>query len=558
MRPYNFSMLSRKKLAISAAALVFVLSSAYAQTLSGYTGSTSTTDGYKGEIRKVTTTKKQYDAHGIKPVTEARTEYIYNSKGQRIATKTPETSITYTYGSGFFIVTAEGRVTAKATFNDDGTLKAYESYKKTGKRLRRDTYTYKDGKIAAMERTDENGKILSKWTYKTDADGNTLITSEDGNSSYTYSADGILLREYQSADGLSGTEKLYDASGFETSLKMFSLPSPDNMMPPDIPTTDISYTKDCKTDGEGRITEVVSGVFIKLNDKWYDADGLYVSSEERRNGKICLTWISYRYDGLLAEIQTEYWSAPTDENRTGYTSLAEEYFYNGDDELTQIITYDETGNEAERVTYIYGDDGLLAATETDAEPKTTVSYVWNSDRKVSSKLARSIQDDMFITSIEEYAYDKRGNVTELFVTSIQKSASGSGTESSNTANTVQFATRTESRYFYDSDGVLAKKETLCKDKKETEYYDYDESGRLILAAVYTEFGDGAMTYSEKAYKYEEDLDCTKVSEYDSLHTKKVYSYNKAGNVSGIKEYETRFKDGAYSDIITSVTEYVYN
>lgn len=558
MRPYNFIMLSRKKLAISAAAILFVLSSAYAQTLSGYTGSTSTADGYKGDIRKVTITKKQYDAHGIKSLSEARTEYIYNSKGQRISTKTPEMNISYTYGSGFFIVTAESRITAKATFNSDGTLKAYESYNNTGKLLRRDTYSYKDGKIAAMERTDEQGKLLSKWTYKTDADSNTLITSEDGTSAYTYSADGVLLREYTSADGISGTEKLYDDKGFEISLKRFSLPSPDIMMPPDIPTTDISYTTDCKTDGEGRITEVASGAFIKLNDKWYDADGFYVSSEERRNGKICLTWISYRYDGLLAEVQTEFWSAPTDENWSGYTSLAEEYFYNGDDELTQVIAYDEAGNEASRITYIYDDNGLLAATETDTEPKTTVSYVWNSDGKVSSKLARSIQDDMFIASIEEYAYDESGNVTEQFVTSIQKSASGSSTDSGNTANTVQFATRTESRFFYDSDGVLAKKETLSKDKKETEYYDYDESGRLILTAVYTEFGSGAMTYSEKAYKYEEDLDCTKVSEYDSLHTKKIYSYNKAGNISGIKEYETRFKDGIYSDVITTVTEYVYN
>ena len=65
-------------------------------------------------------------------------------------------------------------------------------------------------------------------------------------------------------------------------------------------------------------------------------------------------------------------------------------------------------------------------------------------------------------------------------------------------------------------------------------------------------------YTETSYRYEPDGDLTKVTEYESVHTKKVYTYNEIGNIARIDEYEIWYIDGAYKDMITSVTEYKYN
>ena len=543
-----------RKLIISVAVLLVAFSALQAQTLSGYTGSTSAKDGYNGRIKKVTIT--QADISGTEetqsPVTT--TEIEYDAEGRRVSVKNSGHTTKYAYSKDSFTTTTDGYVTAKATFFSDGNLKEYITYKSSGSIIRKDTYTRgSDGKITSMERTDGQGKTISSWTYTTDRLGNTVIKTADGSSSYTFNPSGVLVKEFIADSKNSWSERIYDEYGFEAAMRIFSFPDSGMIMQRDIPTTEISYTTEYKLDEQNRIKEIETGKLTKQYEKWYNEDGKYVSSEERRNGNITLTWLSYRYDGNLAEIYTEHWQSPTEGNPTGYSSNTDTYFYNNEAALTQIVSYDETGSEKERIVFTYDDDGNLFLTEAENEPNEKNYYSWNASNQMTSKLCCIEDDSLFYAGMEEYSYNEDGTTAKTSYTQIWRIIMDDMPK-----KTTQFSSKAESLFFYDQNGLLRKKETEYDDRKETEFYDYDEEGRAIILSVLTEYPNNTILYGEKTYKYEEDVDYTGMTEFDSLHTKKVYTYNAAGNISSIKEYEIQFIDGTYTDTLYSVTTYTYN
>lgn len=545
-------LFSLKKLTTSAIFLLTAAFALHAQTLSGYTGSTSMEDGYKGNISKVTITKTLF-----KTGTTEKTEILYDSKGRCIAQNKSGQSTKYTYSGNSFIETTEGLITAKASFDSNGNLKKYTTYNPEGKIILYDEYSYKNGKISGMERIDGQGRPVATWTYSIDSDGNTLIQNEAASSLYTYSPAGILIKEYKQFHENAFIEILYDDDGNELSYKFFYFPSQAIKMLGDIPITDIIHTRNSITDDEGRTKEVTTNSFNKMNDKWYDSDGNIVSSEVREIEKIKMEWYSYRYDGKLAEVQTEHWVQPSEENLTGYSSLAEEYFYNNDGMLTQIVAYDERGNETERLVHKYDDDGLLYSTTTTTEPIELAFYTWNDKELLESKITHITfiaEDDpgySFNTYAEEYEYDKNENISKISYTSIFRLTL-------NGSSPVQSASFKETSFSYDEDNLLLKKKTREKKATTTEYYAYDDLGRKTLSSMLTETENEKPFYTETSYRYEPDGDLTKVTEYESVHTKKVYTYNEIGNIARIDEYEIWYIDGAYKDMITSVTEYKYN
>ena len=547
-------MTFRRTLTISAIALLAVFS-AHAQTLSGYTGSTRATDGYSGNIKKVTITKTIYNPDTSSVYGTNRTEIVYDTKGRRISLNSDGNITKYTYGNDSLTTSSDGKTTAKASFNSDGTLKEQTSFNTAGNVLRRDTYIYgAGGKITEMRRTDSHGDLISKWIYTTDERGNTVVMSEDGSSCYVFSPAGVLLKEIKSADGFPRSEKTFDENGFEASEKEYIHPLSATMMQNNIPTTDITYETERKTDEKGRIKEIVTVRKTKLNDKWLDADGNLVSSEERKNWEETFSWLSYRYDGKLAEVQTETWTSPTGENPTGYSSLAHEYMYDSNGVLTQIVTYDETGSESDRMLYKYDDNGKLFYTITENDEKTL--YAWNDDESLASKLCYQITEDgsYFNTSIEEYSYNKDGSTAKKTYTNILMLMGLFGEKQ---GVPVQFATRATTLFYYDNRGLLKKMQIQCEDRTETEFYAYDNKERKTIAALYVEYNDNDAYYKETSYSYEDDVDFTKITEYNSYRTKKTYTYDKSGNIKTVKEYEIRYKDGTHADALCSVTEYAY-
>ena len=547
-------MTFRNTLTISAIALLAVFST-HAQTLSGYTGSTRTTDGYSGNVKKVTITKTLYN-----PDTEAvdytsRTEIAYDAKGRRISLDSDGYSTKYSYDNDSFTASSDGSITAKATFNRDGTLKDHIMYNTNGAILRHDTYIYdKNGEIREMQRTDSHNDLMTRWIYSKDEKGNTIAINEDGSTIYVFNPSGILIKEEKGNNAYSRYEKTYDESGFESSVKEYMHPLSVTMMRDNIPTTDIAYRSERKTDEKGRIMEIVTERLTKLNDKWLDAEGNLVSSETRKNGEETFSWLSYRYDGNLAEVQTETWTTPTDDNPAGYTSLANEYMYNGNDVLTQIVTYDETGCESGKTLFKYDDDGKLFYTLTDADEKTV--YAWNENGSLESKLNYKVTEDgsYLNTSIEEYAYNDDGSASKTTYTNILMLMVLFGEVP---GTPVQFATRTTTSFAYGEDGLLTKMQTQCEDRTETEFYEYDDKKRKTLASLFVEYNDNDAYYKETSYNYEDDVDFTKITEYSSYRTKKTYTYDKSGNIQTVKEYEIRYKDGVHTDALCSVTEYAY-
>ena len=549
--PLNF----RKKLFASAIALFLAFSTAQAQVISGYIGSTSADDGYKGDIRKVTITKNPAQD------SQNRIELTYDTKGRCIARTSAGQSAKYTYGNGYVIETTGSYVSSKATFNDDNTLKEYTTYNSKGKIIRHDTYTYKNGKPIGMERTDGQGNLVSKWTYTTDADGNTLVKNDTATSSYTYNTEGTLIKEYRQLQENAFFEVLYDDAGDEISYKGYSFPSQAIRMLGETPSTDTTYTINRTKDSAGRLKEVETIMLDKLNEQWFDADGNFVSSENRTNTVVELKWNSYRYDGKLAEVQTELWSAQTDENPTGYSSLAEEYFYNNNGLLTQIVIYDESGSEAKKHVYRYNEEGILDCVETsyaDLEQTEKEYYSWNEKNQMISKLSHvdfNEEDEQlfpFQTSLEEYEYTEDEKLSKLYYTAISRLPSAED------GTVLQSSSSMEALFFYNKNGLLAKEQKKYKDRTETLLYYYDESGRKTKTSWLTEYPDGKKHYLEHAYIYEADGDYTKMTEYYSLRTKKVYTYNAKGNVSTIKLYEIYNIGGSDTAILTSVTEYAYN
>ena len=123
---------------------------------------------------------------------------------------------------------------------------------------------------------------------------------------------------------------------------------------------------------------------------------------------------------------------------------------------------------------------------------------------------------------------------------------------------LQSSSSMEALFFYNKNGLLAKEQKKYKDRTETLLYYYDESGRKTKTSWLTEYPDGRKHYLEHAYIYEADGDYTKMTEYYSLRTKKVYTYNAKGNVSTIKLYEIYNIGGSDTAILTSMTEYAYN
>ena len=562
MHPYNFFMLPyfRKKLAASAVVLFIFFSTVNAQILSGYIGSTSAEDGYKGEIRKVTIIKRRVANGKPEPNPQGSIEIIYDTKGRCISRYSTGQSTKYTYGNGYLIETTGSYISAKAIFNADNTLDEYITYNPAGQIIRSDKYTYKNGKIVGMNRTDALGKTISQWTYTTDSDGNTLIQNDTATSSYTYSPDGVLLKEYKQYHENTYSETIYNDTGDEISYKGYTYPSQAMRMLGDIPMKDITSNVNRRTDKNGRVVEIENCILEKVEEQWFDEDGNFVSSEKRTDNTIELKWNSYRYDGKLAEIQTELWKAPSEENSTGYSSLAEEYFYNNDGLLTQIIIYDETGSETEKHIYKYDDDGALYSMETvrsEIEQSEYAFYTWNDNDQIETKLTydKNFADESsssFFTDMEEYEYEPDGKVSKIYYTSIARLIVPDGSKP------LQNASSSETDFFYDKNGLLIKERKIYKNTIETLVYRYDANGKKTQTFRLEENPDGTSEYSERFYSYEADEDCIKMTEYNSLRTKKTYSYNDKGNISAIKEYEIRYIDGTETNILTSVTEYKYN
>ena len=162
----------------------------------------------------------------------------------------------------------------------------------------------------------------------------------------------------------------------------------------------------------------------------------------------------------------------------------------------------------------------------------------------------------FYTDIEEYEYTDNGKVSRIYSTSISRQLLFGDTKP------IQSSSSMEQSFFYDRNGFLTKESTILKffntSSIYTTHYSYDAIGRKKCTFSFSEDSDGASYYRENSYSYEDDGEYTKVTEYDTFRTKKVYSYNEKGNISTIKLYEIRNIDGKNTDYLTSITEYTYN
>ena len=324
------------------------------------------------------------------------------------------------------------------------------------------------------------------------------------------------------------------------------------MMQNDIPSKIINYKTERVTDSKGKVKEIITDETEKIRDTWLDIDGKIIASEMRQPDKEVFSWYSYRYDGLLAEVQTETWGYRTDENPTGYTSLVNEYFYGNNDTLMQVVTYDETGSETEVESYIYDEDGRLLTTSTDSGRKTF--YIWNDDGSLTSKLSKSEEEDYFFqTVINEYSYNENGTLSKEVETGISRMILDDGSE-----NMMQNSYRDSTCYFYNEAGLLTKKQMTNDERTDTNLYFYDDDGKKTKETCFTEYKDNRSSYSEILYTYEDDVDSTNVTEYESFRTKKIYEYDDSGNPKTIREYKIREIDGKTDAVLYSITEYTYN
>lgn len=542
----------RKKLAVSAAVLFLAASSAHTQPISGYTGSTNVSDGYSSNVKKVTEVYTIYDGMSSKILQSTKKELVYDSKGRRISEKSSAANLKYTYGNGYVIITSGNTVTGKAYFDGNAALTEYIAYDSAGHTKYRDTYFFDaNGKIIEMVRTDEHDTPQAKWVYSTDGDGNTTITKDDGNAFYVYDKAGNLLKQIYGENGQTVFEITYDEYGNWTSYVSYKHPQAE-MMQSDIPSKVINYKTERTTDSKGKVKEIITDEAEKIRDTWLDMDGKIIASEMRQSNMEVFSWYSYRYDGLLAEVQTETWGYRTDENPTGYTSLVNEYFYDNNDALMKVITYDETGAEVEVESYNYDEDGKLLITSSDDGRKTF--YIWNDDGSLASKLSKSEDEDSFFqTVINEYSYNEDGTLSKENETGISMIVLDEDPE-----NMMQSSYRDSTSYFYNEAGLLTKKQMTNDERTDTNLYFYDDDGKKTKETCYTEYSDNRSSYSEILYTYEDDMDSTKVTEYNSSRTKKIYEYDASGNPKTIREYKIRETNGKRDAVLRSITEYTYN
>ena len=542
----------RKKLAVSAAVLFLAASSAHTQPISGYTGSTNVSDGYSSNVKKVTEVYTIYDGTSAKILQSTKKELVYDSKGRRISEKSSAANLKYTYGNGYVIITSGSTITGKAYFDGNGALTEYTAYDSEGHTKYRDTYFFDaNGKITEMVRTDEHDTPQAKWAYSTDGDGNTTITKDDGNAFYVYDKAGNLLKQIYGENGQTVFEITYDEYGNWTSYVSYKHPQAE-MMQSDIPSKVINYKTERTTDSKGKVKEIITDETEKIRDTWLDIDGKIIASEMRQSNIEVFSWYSYRYDGLLAEVQTETWGYRTDENPTGYTSLVNEYFYDNNDVLMKVITYDETGAEVEVESYNYDEDGKLLTTSSDDGRKTF--YIWNDNGSLASKLSKSEGEDSFFqTVINEYSYNEDGTLSKENETGISMMVLDEESE-----NMMQSSYRDSTSYFYNEAGLLTKKQMTNDERTDTNLYFYDDDGKKTKETCYTEYSDNRSSYSEILYTYEDDMDSTKVTEYNSSRTKKIYEYDASGNPKTIREYKIRETNGKRDAVLRSITEYTYN
>ena len=542
----------RKKLAVSAAVLFLAASSAQAQPISGYTGSTNVSDGYSSNVKKVTIVYALFDETSAKILQSTKKELIYDSKGRRISERSNAANLKYTYGNDYVIITSGNTVTGKAYFDENGALTEYTAYDRTGYTQYRDTYFYDtNGKIIEMVRTDGDNVPQAKWVYSSDSDGNTTITKDDGNAFYVYDSAGNLIKQIIGENGQTISEITYDEYGNWTSYISYKHPQAE-MTQSDIPSRVINYKIERTTDSKGKVKEIITDETEKIKDTWLDPDGKIIASEMRLSNMEIFSWHSYRYDGKLAEVQTETWGYRTDENPTGYTSLVNEYFYGSNDDLMKVITYDETGNETEVESYNYADDGRLLTTITDDGRKTF--YIWNDDGLLASKLSKSeVEGYFFQTVATEYSYNENGTMSKEVETGISMMILDEESE-----DMMQNTYRDSTSYYYNDAGLLTKKQMTNDERTDTNLYFYDDDGKKTKETCFTEYNDNRSSYSETLYTYEDDMDSTKVTEYKSSRTKKIYEYDASGNPKTIREYEIRETNGKRDAVLRSITEYTYN
>lgn len=542
----------RKKLAVSAAVLFLAVSSAQAQPISGYTGSTNVSDGYSSNVKKVTIVYALFDETSAKILQSTKKELIYDSKGRRISERSNAANLKYTYGNDYVIITSGNTVTGKAYFDANGALTEYTAYDRTGYTQYRDTYFYDtNGKIIEMVRTDGDNVPQAKWVYSSDSDGNTTITKDDGNAFYVYDSAGNLIKQIIGENGQTISEITYDEYGNWTSYISYKHPQAE-MTQSDIPSRVINYKIERTTDSKGKVKEIITDETEKIKDTWLDPDGKIIASEMRLSNMEIFSWHSYRYDGKLAEVQTETWGYRTDENPTGYSSLVNEYFYGSNDDLMKVITYDETGNETEVESYNYADDGRLLTTITDDGRKTF--YIWNDDGLLASKLSKSeVEGYFFQTVATEYSYNENGTMSKEVETGISMMILDEESE-----DMMQNTYRDSTSYYYNDAGLLTKKQMTNDERTDTNLYFYDDDGKKTKETCFTEYNDNRSSYSETLYTYEDDMDSTKVTEYKSSRTKKIYEYDASGNPKTIREYEIRETNGKRDAVLRSITEYTYN
>ncbi len=542
----------RKKLAVSAAVLFLAASSAQAQPISGYTGSTNVSDGYSSNVKKVTIVYALFDETSAKILQSTKKELIYDSKGRRISERSNAANLKYTYGNDYVIITSGNTVTGKAYFDANGALTEYTAYDRTGYTQYRDTYFYDtNGKIIEMVRTDGDNVPQAKWVYSSDSDGNTTITKDDGNAFYVYDSAGNLIKQIIGENGQTISEITYDEYGNWTSYISYKHPQAE-MTQSDIPSRVINYKIERTTDSKGKVKEIITDETEKIKDTWLDPDGKIIASEMRLSNMEIFSWHSYRYDGKLAEVQTETWGYRTDENPTGYSSLVNEYFYGSNDDLMKVITYDETGNETEVESYNYADDGRLLTTITDDGRKTF--YIWNDDGLLASKLSKSeVEGYFFQTVATEYSYNENGTMSKEVETGISMMILDEESE-----DMMQNTYRDSTSYYYNDAGLLTKKQMTNDERTDTNLYFYDDDGKKTKETCFTEYNDNRSSYSETLYTYEDDMDSTKVTEYKSSRTKKIYEYDASGNPKTIREYEIRETNGKRDAVLRSITEYTYN
>lgn len=404
------------------------------------------------------------DANGK---TISTTDYKYSDNGSLKSTYTQNSDgtakeVAYSNGKKAAAQTTDknGKVTEFEVYNKEtGNINNKEvySYNENGQQTGTEKYTYdKEGNLATREKYNANQELETKGTYSYDKDGNMLRKDYSPTGEYKGSTESTFDRYGQLA-----TETKTNAKG----------------------KTVFTITHEYHNSGIEALTTITSGKGDILSQKSYTETGVISKSQsysKDSNGNYCLT-------------ETQY---------------------------------DEAGNKTTETKY-----------NSQNSPILTTKY--NNDEKgkpISAEILNSAGEKFGDVA---YSYDKNGNITKV-KTDYTNGLSKEMSYTYNDKNQLTSSTRTNTKgqtettnNVYDDKGILIQQSKTGFDGQTTKInYKRDYLSRITEKIEIDK--DGNSTKQEFTYALlNNDIKSVKITNPDGTITTKEYSYYP----SGARKYE---------------------